>query len=115
MLKCAFDIAYPLVIILHIITNFHFIKSNNYSKTPRRFKRFTNIIKCGLPNAVNQWESDYQLHHMHDLIENYIYIVLQFGFVTLFVAAFPLGPLFALVFNVLAIRINARKLLCESR
>lgn len=91
MLKSAYDIAYP------------------------RFKRFSNIIRSGLPNAINQWESDYQLHQIDNLIDNYLYLVLQFGFVNLFVAIFPLGPIFAFVFNILAIRINARKLLCESR
>jgi hypothetical protein len=33
----------------------------------------------------------------------------------LFVAAFPLGALFAFVFNLLAIRVHARKLLCETK
>ncbi len=64
---------------------------------------------------INQWESDYQLQELEDLIDCYIYLVIQFGFVTLFVAAFPLGPLFAFLFNLLSIRINARKLLVESR
>ncbi|XP_076362458.1 uncharacterized protein LOC143253097 isoform X1 [Tachypleus tridentatus] len=36
-------------------------------------------------------------------------LVLQFGFVTIFVAAFPLAPLFALLKNTNEIRLDARK------
>jgi hypothetical protein len=35
--------------------------------------------------------------------------VIQYGFVTLFVAAFPLAPFFALVNNVIEIRLDAYK------
>ena len=41
--------------------------------------------------------------------------VLQFGFVTIFVAAFPLAPVFALFNNWIEIRLDAHKLLCETR
>jgi hypothetical protein len=34
----------------------------------------------------------------------FAYIVIQYGFVTLFVAAFPLAPLLALINNVFEIR-----------
>jgi hypothetical protein len=36
---------------------------------------------------------------------------LQYGFVTIFVAAFPLAPFFALLNNVLEMRLDARKLI----
>ena len=36
---------------------------------------------------------------------------IQYGFVTLFVAAFPLAPLFALINNIFEIRIDANKLI----
>ena len=41
--------------------------------------------------------------------------MLQFGFITIFVAAFPLAPLFALLNNWIEIRLDARKLICETR
>lgn len=41
--------------------------------------------------------------------------MIQYGFVTLFVAAFPLAPLFALVNNVVEIRLDAYKYLTKSR
>lgn len=41
--------------------------------------------------------------------------MLQFGFITIFVAAFPLAPLFALLNNWVEIRLDAHKLVCETR
>jgi len=35
------------------------------------------------------------------------FLAIQFGFVTMFVAAFPLAPLFALINNILELRIDA--------
>lgn len=36
-------------------------------------------------------------------------VVLQYGFVTIFVTAFPLAPLFALINNILEMRLDAKK------
>lgn len=44
-----------------------------------------------------------------------MFIVLQYGFVTLFVAAFPLAPLFALLNNVAEIRLDAFKMVTQAR
>ncbi|KAF9407449.1 hypothetical protein HW555_012527 [Spodoptera exigua] len=41
--------------------------------------------------------------------------VLQYGFVTLFVAAFPLAPLFALLNNIAEIRLDAYKMVTQAR
>lgn len=41
--------------------------------------------------------------------------MLQFGFLTCFVAVFPLAPLFALLNNLIEIRIDAKKLVVDSR
>jgi anoctamin-1 len=38
-------------------------------------------------------------------------LVLQYGFVTLFVAPFPLAPFFALLNNILEMRLDAKKFL----
>lgn len=43
------------------------------------------------------------------------FTVLQYGFVTLFVAAFPLAPLFALLNNIAEIRLDAYKMIKEAR
>ena len=44
-----------------------------------------------------------------------LFSVLQFGFITLFVAAFPLAPLFALLNNWVEIRLDAQKFVCHTR
>ena len=45
--------------------------------------------------------------HIHS--HTHVHTVVQYGFVTLFVAAFPLAPLFALINNYFEIRIDAHK------
>ncbi|KAK2099954.1 Anoctamin-1 [Saguinus oedipus] len=44
-----------------------------------------------------------------------LFAVIQFGFVTLFVASFPLAPLFALLNNIIEIRLDAKKFVTELR
>ena len=46
---------------------------------------------------------------------NIVLTVIQFGFVTLFVAAFPLAPVLALINNVIEIRLDAQKFICQYR
>lgn len=41
--------------------------------------------------------------------------VIQYGFVTLFVAAFPLAPFFALINNIGEIRLDAYKMVTQAR
>ena len=43
------------------------------------------------------------------LLDEYLELAIQYGFITLFVAAFPLAPLFALINNIFEIRLDARK------
>ncbi|XP_049779598.1 anoctamin-7-like isoform X7 [Schistocerca gregaria] len=62
-----------------------------------------------------RWEEDYQLIQNEGLFQEYLEMVLQFGFITIFVAAFPLAPLFALLNNWVEIRLDAQKFVCETR
>ncbi|KAM3875092.1 anoctamin-7 [Diretmus argenteus] len=64
---------------------------------------------------VSPWESDYRLLVCEGLFSEYLEMVLQFGFITIFVAAFPLAPLFALVNNWVEIRLDAQKFVAEYR
>lgn len=49
------------------------------------------------------------------LFPEYLEMILQYGFVTIFVAAFPLAPLFALINNIFEMRFDAKKLLVHYR
>ncbi|KAF9172040.1 hypothetical protein BGX21_006356 [Mortierella sp. AD011] len=49
------------------------------------------------------------------MFEEYRELVIQFGFCTLFVTAFPVAPIFALLNNILEIRVDAYKLLTQHR
>ncbi|KAL7304277.1 hypothetical protein TKK_0003079 [Trichogramma kaykai] len=64
-----------------------------------------------------QWVRDYKLVEWgpRSLFPEYLEMVLQYGFVTIFVAAFPLAPFFALVNNVMEMRLDAKKLLTMYR
>ncbi|CAB3257489.1 unnamed protein product [Arctia plantaginis] len=97
---------------------------------------FNNIVELGYPKFHNwwrqrshravtrdlskphmAWEQDY---HLQDpgrlaLFDEYLEMILQYGFVTLFVAAFPLAPLFALLNNIAEIRLDAYKMVTQAR
>ncbi|KAL2092956.1 hypothetical protein ACEWY4_010268 [Coilia grayii] len=68
------------------------------------------------PNKEPQpWEKDYNLEPYEGLSPEYMEMVIQYGFVTLFVASFPLAPVFALLNNVIEIRLDAAKFITEVR
>lgn len=62
---------------------------------------------------INQWTEDYKLLDWgpRGLCHEYLEMVLQYGFVTLFVAPFPLAPFFALLNNILEMKLDAKKFL----
>ncbi|XP_048113030.1 anoctamin-3 [Alosa alosa] len=64
-----------------------------------------------------QWDKDWTLQPMnaHGLVDEYLEMVLQFGFTTIFVAAFPLAPLLALLNNIIEIRLDAYKFVTQWR
>ncbi|MPC17495.1 Anoctamin-7 [Portunus trituberculatus] len=70
-----------------------------------------------LSEAYTRWEQDYDLepYTRLSLFNEYLEMVIQYGFVTIFVAAFPLAPIFALLNNVVEIRIDAYKYLSKCR
>ncbi|XP_044278201.1 anoctamin-2 [Varanus komodoensis] len=68
-----------------------------------------------LSKQPQQWELDYVLEPFTGLTPEYMEMIIQFGFVTLFVASFPLAPVFALLNNVIEVRLDARKFVSELR
>ena len=66
---------------------------------------------------MNQYESDYLLAQWQpqSLFYEYLEMILQFGFISIFSACFTLGPLFALINNLLEIRLDAKKMITTMR
>ncbi|KAM9358744.1 anoctamin-7 [Symphorus nematophorus] len=72
-------------------------------------------VKSGEEEEVSPWVADYQLLVCEGLFSEYLEMVIQFGFITIFVAACPLAPLFALINNWIEIRLDAQKFVTEYR
>ncbi|CAG5856908.1 unnamed protein product [Menidia menidia] len=68
-------------------------------------------------NHYSRWEQDNVLLNFSQLglFYEYLEMVIQFGFITLFVASFPLAPLLALFNNILEIRVDAWKFTTQFR
>ncbi|KAM4712238.1 anoctamin-6 isoform 3-T3 [Anableps anableps] len=64
-----------------------------------------------------RWEQDFELQPFTKLglFYEYLEMVIQFGFVTLFVASFPLAPVLALMNNLFEIRVDAWKITTQFR
>uniref|UniRef100_A0A8C7DQI4 Anoctamin n=1 Tax=Oncorhynchus kisutch TaxID=8019 RepID=A0A8C7DQI4_ONCKI len=84
----------------------------NYYKDSQGYEK----VKEGGPTQdAAPWETDYELLLCEGLFDEYLEMVLQFGFITIFVAACPLAPLFALINNWVEVRLDAQKFVCQYR
>ncbi|XP_023034609.1 anoctamin-1 isoform X1 [Drosophila willistoni] len=92
------------------------------------FWRKVLAIQVGLSRLFNntpnpdkakgeRWMRDFKLLDWgpRSLFPEYLEMVLQYGFVTIFVSAFPLAPFFALLNNILEMRLDAKKLLTHHK
>ncbi|KAL3061402.1 hypothetical protein OYC64_009559 [Pagothenia borchgrevinki] len=68
-------------------------------------------------SLYSRWEQDHDLQSFGQLglFYEYLEMVIQFGFITLFVASFPLAPLLALINNIIEVRVDAWKLTTQFR
>ncbi|KAK0155716.1 Anoctamin-1 [Merluccius polli] len=62
-----------------------------------------------------QFDKDFALEPYEGISPEYMEMIIQYGFVSLFVASFPLAPAFALLNNVIEIRLDAAKFVSEIR
>lgn len=76
----------------------------------------SNINSCEA-NQLRNWLDNYQMNNVNcfTLFNEFLEMVLQFSFTTIFVAAFPLAPLLALVNNIFEIRLDAIKMVSLER
>uniref|UniRef100_A0A673C9H6 Anoctamin n=1 Tax=Sphaeramia orbicularis TaxID=375764 RepID=A0A673C9H6_9TELE len=73
--------------------------------------------RCHPESLYSRWEQDHDLQPFGQLglFQEYLEMVIQFGFITLFVASFPLAPLLALFNNIIEVRVDAWKLTTQFR
>ncbi|KAI3371236.1 hypothetical protein L3Q82_023855, partial [Scortum barcoo] len=66
---------------------------------------------------LRDWVSNYRLNNVDSfsLFNEFLEMVIQFSFTTIFVAAFPLAPLLALINNIIEIRLDAIKMVTLER
>uniref|UniRef100_A0A6Q2YWN3 Anoctamin n=1 Tax=Esox lucius TaxID=8010 RepID=A0A6Q2YWN3_ESOLU len=78
---------------------------------------FHYCTRVGSEKVTPRWEQDYALQPIGKLglFYEYLEMVIQFGFVTLFVASFPLAPFLALINNIFEIRVDAWKITTQFR
>ncbi|XP_037539424.1 anoctamin-1 [Nematolebias whitei] len=62
-----------------------------------------------------QFDKDFTLEPFEGVSPEYMEMIIQYGFVTLFVASLPLAPAFALLNNIIEIRLDAAKFVTEIR
>lgn len=87
---------------------------NCYRKACR--EKDGNIEQCDLCK-LRDWMTNYDLSDVNafSLFNEFLEMVLQFSFTTIFVAAFPLAPLLALINNIFEIRLDAIKMVSLER
>ncbi|XP_078266060.1 anoctamin-7-like [Rhinoraja longicauda] len=78
-------------------------------------QKWKTAVKYEANPTLQPWEEDYRLLQCEGLFQEYLEMVLQFGFITIFVAACPLAPLFALLNNWVETRLDANKFVCRYR
>uniref|UniRef100_A0A8C0D7I0 Anoctamin n=1 Tax=Balaenoptera musculus TaxID=9771 RepID=A0A8C0D7I0_BALMU len=89
-------------------------------KLKKLFRKMKDETEPGAADSAcskhpKQWDLDYSLEPYTGLTPEYMEMIIQFGFVTLFVASFPLAPAFALLNNVIEVRLDAKKFVAELR
>uniref|UniRef100_A0A2K6L0Z9 Anoctamin n=1 Tax=Rhinopithecus bieti TaxID=61621 RepID=A0A2K6L0Z9_RHIBE len=117
---CLIELAQELLVIMvgkQVINNMQEVLIPKLKGWWQKFRLRSKKTKAGASPGASQgpWEADYELVPCEGLFDEYLEMVLQFGFVTIFVAACPLAPLFALLNNWVEIRLDARKFVCEYR
>ncbi|KAI7695336.1 Anoctamin-4 [Sarcoptes scabiei] len=110
LFSTALEYLYPYLCGVYNRYRYFSLSKKSLSKLETK-KQLTKPIDSN--QRLAQYEEDYLLESWDHsvLFYEYLELVLQFGFITLFVSAFPLAPFFALLNNIFEIRFDARKML----
>uniref|UniRef100_A0A669E9J4 Anoctamin n=1 Tax=Oreochromis niloticus TaxID=8128 RepID=A0A669E9J4_ORENI len=119
---CLIDLAQELLVIMvgkQLINNIQEFISPKVKSWWQKRKMNPQLKEAGQEaqrqEEASPWEADYQLLVCEGLFSEYLEMVIQFGFITIFVAACPLAPLFALINNWVEVRLDAQKFVTEYR
>ncbi|KAM7299868.1 anoctamin-4 [Ixodes scapularis] len=118
---CLYEVCVQLAIVMvgkQVINNIQEIGQPLFMNWWRSWRRDRMRREVGdQRSSLSRWEADYNLQPWTtlSLFDEYLEMAIQFGFVTLFVAAFPLAPLFALLNNIVEIRLDAYKYTSQLR
>uniref|UniRef100_A0A8C6THW1 Anoctamin n=1 Tax=Neogobius melanostomus TaxID=47308 RepID=A0A8C6THW1_9GOBI len=95
------------------------IQNNLFEIGIPKLKKFIRKRKSELDKNMEEQHKILQRHEKDMILGPFGFVVccpvIQFGMVTLFVASFPLAPLFALLNNIIEIRLDAKKFVTELR
>lgn len=83
----------------------------------RRSSMVTGDVEAGeaMVAAMSEAEEQSKMPPYESTFDDYNEMIIQWGYVTLFAAAFPLGPLFALLNNTVEMRSDAYKMLVATQ
>ncbi|NXA90928.1 ANO9 protein, partial [Melanocharis versteri] len=82
-------------------------------KTPKKRSIILGEEEEAEDPCKRQWLHNYELNEVNvfSLFNEYLEMVIQYSFTTIFVAAFPLAPLLALINNIIEIHLDAIKMM----
>ncbi|RNA15794.1 anoctamin-5-like isoform X2, partial [Brachionus plicatilis] len=112
---CLSELCIQLAIIMIGKQIFNNIQEVLYPIVQNCLTKLTSSNKWHKNDHIQDWLKDYYLISWTNLtlFAEYLEMVIQYGFITIFAVAFPLGPLFSLMNNVIEIRIDAFKILTQ--
>jgi len=73
------------------------------------------LAKITDPSKQSDAENEFEYTQYEGTFSDYDELIIQYGFVVLFVVVFPLAPLFALLNNIIEFRLDASKLMSFTR
>ncbi|KAI0208292.1 Anoctamin-4 [Lamellibrachia satsuma] len=109
---CLIELCIQLGVVMVGKQTFNNFKELFLPKIMNWFRQRKSVKKVqGEGSVYTLWEQDLDLTEQPPLglFDEYLEMVVQYGFVTIFVAAFPLAPFFALLNNIIEIRLDAYK------
>uniref|UniRef100_A0A8C6SWA2 Anoctamin n=1 Tax=Neogobius melanostomus TaxID=47308 RepID=A0A8C6SWA2_9GOBI len=92
-----------------------FIQNNVFEILIPKLKKWYREFQEQKGRGKQQYHKDFLLEPYEGVTPEYMEMMIQYGFVTLFVASFPLAPALALLNNVIEIRLDASKFITEIR